>query len=79
MTEVELKQRTKQFALRIIKLICALPRTSEGSAIAAQLVRSGTSEQVQPLHQEACELTAIMAASRISAASSPIANRKSQI
>jgi hypothetical protein len=36
-------------------------------------------EQVQPLHQEACELTAIMDASRISAVSSPIANRKSQI
>ena len=78
MTEVELKQRTKQFALRIIKLIRALPRTTEGRAIAAQLVRSGTSEQVQPLHQEACELTAIMAASRISAASSQIANLKSR-
>ena len=79
MTEAKLKQRTKQFALRIIKLICALPGTTEGRAIAAQLVRSGTSEQVQPLHHEACELTAIMAVSRISAASSPIANRKSQI
>jgi hypothetical protein len=43
MTEAEMKQRTKQFALRIIKLISALPRTTEGRAIAAQLVRSGTS------------------------------------
>jgi four helix bundle protein len=43
MTEAEMKQRTKQFALRIIKLIGALPRTTEGRAIAAQLVRSGTS------------------------------------
>ena len=43
MTEAEMKQRTKQFALRIIKLISALPITTEGRAIAAQLVRSGTS------------------------------------
>jgi hypothetical protein len=57
----------------------ALFPEAEGRAIAAQLVRSGTSEQVQPLHQEAGEWTAIMAASRISAARSPIANRKSKI
>jgi four helix bundle protein len=39
----ELKDRTKQFALRILKLVSALPRTVEGRAIANQLVRSGTS------------------------------------
>src|SRR5450755_2324413 len=39
----ELKDRTKQFALRVLKLVAALPKTVEGRAIAAQLVRSGTS------------------------------------
>src|SRR5437773_6527867 len=43
MNEDQLKQRTKQFALRILKLIGALPRNAQGRAIAAQLVRSGTS------------------------------------
>src|SRR5437867_9374808 len=111
MTETELKQRTMQFALRVLKLVSALPKTTEGRAIGGQLMRSGTSvganyraacrgrskaeftsklgiveeeadesaywmesiiesglltsQQVHPLHQEAGELTAIMAASRI--------------
>jgi len=43
MTEPELLQRTKQFALRIFKLVDALPRTIQGRAVAAQLIRSGTS------------------------------------
>ncbi len=43
MTERELIERTKQFALRIIKLVGALPRTIEGRSIAGQLMRSGTS------------------------------------
>jgi four helix bundle protein len=113
MKETELKQRTKKFALRVLRLVAALPRNIEGRAIAGQLVRSGTSvganyraacrgrskaefisklgtveeeadesafwleliidggllkpERVAILHQEAEELTAIMAASRISA------------
>lgn len=125
MTESELKQRTRQFALRVLKLVNALPRTLEGRAIGGQLVRSGTSvdanyraacrgrskaefiaklgtveeeadesaywmelivdggllpkEGVESLHQEAGELTAIMAASRLTAASRAIANRKSPI
>lgn len=116
MTETELKQRTKRFALRVLKLVNALPKTTEGRVIGAQLVHSGTSvganyraacrgrskaefisklgtveeeadesaywmeliiaggllpkHRVSPLHQEACELTAIMAASRISASGS---------
>lgn len=123
MNENELKQRTKRFALRVIKLVGALPKNVEGRAIGAQLVRSGTSVganyraacrgrskaefiaklgtveeeadesaywleliidsgllkegRVKPLLQEANELTAIMAASRISA--SAIENRKSKI
>jgi four helix bundle protein len=43
MTSEELKARTKQFALRVLKLVAALPKTIEGRAIANQLVRSGTS------------------------------------
>lgn len=38
----ELRKRTKIYALRVIRLIRALPRTTEGRAIAAQLIRSGT-------------------------------------
>ena len=114
MNKQELKQRTKHFALRVVKLVEALPNTVVGRAIGQQLVRAGTSvganyraacrgrsraefiaklgiveeeadesafwleiimengllnkELVANLHREAEELTAIMAASRISAA-----------
>jgi four helix bundle protein len=113
MNEIELKNRTRQFALRVLKLIAALPKSTVGRALGSQLVRSGTSvganyraacrgrskaefiaklgtveeeadesaywmeliidggllpkAKVDALRQEACELTAIMAASRISA------------
>ena len=43
MNEKELKKRTKQFALRIIKLVNALPKSIEGQAIGRQLIRCGTS------------------------------------
>jgi len=43
MNEKELKKRTKQFALRIIKLVNALPKNIEGLLIGKQLIRSGTS------------------------------------
>ena len=43
MNEKELKKRTKQFALRIIKLVNALPKNIEGQSIGKQLIRSGTS------------------------------------
>jgi len=39
----DLKKRTKQFALRILKLVAALPDTVAGRAIGGQLVRAGTS------------------------------------
>ena len=110
MTEDELKRRTKQFALRVMRLVEALPDGPVGRTIAGQLVRAGTSvganyravcrarsradfvsklgiveeegdesafwlelvidgrllkqEVVQPLLQEANELTAIFAKSR---------------
>ena len=43
MTQDELKARTKGFALRVIKLVRALPKTVEGRVFAGQLIRSGTS------------------------------------
>ena len=41
--EPDLKKRTKAFALRILKLVDALPKTTAGHALASQIVRSGTS------------------------------------
>lgn len=129
MDKDELRRRTKEFALRIMKLVDALLRSRSANAVANQLVRSGTSVAsnyraacrarsraefiakigvveeeadesafwlelviahklmqetlVRPLLEEAEELTAIMAASRISASrnlkQSAIANRKSEI
>jgi four helix bundle protein len=121
----ELKKRTKQFALRILKLVAALPNTVEGRAIGGQLVRSGTSvganyraacrgrskaefiaklgtveeeadesaywmeliiegellkrDKVEPLLNEANELTRIMARSRISAASTIVPSASRQL
>jgi four helix bundle protein len=39
----DLKERTKQFALRVIRLCRALPRSEEARIIGRQLLRSGTS------------------------------------
>lgn len=39
----DLKARTKKFALRVMKLVDALPRTIQGRAIANQIIRSATS------------------------------------
>jgi four helix bundle protein len=39
----DLKKRTQAFALRILKLVDALPKTTAGRALASQIVRSGTS------------------------------------
>ncbi len=39
----ELQHRTRQFALRILKLVDALPNTAAGRAISSQLVRSAMS------------------------------------
>jgi len=43
MNENEMKTRTKAFAVRVLKLIEALPETKSGRIIANQLGRSGTS------------------------------------
>jgi len=42
-TSTELKARTKEFALRVIRLVDALPNTVKGRAIANQIMRSATS------------------------------------
>ena len=39
----DLRSRTKQFSLRIVRLFAALPRTTEAQVIGKQLLRSGTS------------------------------------
>src|SRR6266571_1002598 len=78
MSESDLKKRTKAFALRIPKLVDALPKTTAGRALASQIVRSGTSvaanyrfeesglvtaAKLAAIKQEANELIAITVAS----------------
>src|SRR5215211_2328761 len=41
--KLNLKERTKQFSLRVIKLVEALPSTSTSKVIGRQLLRAGTS------------------------------------
>ena len=43
MDKEELKGRTKQFALRVIRLVEALPRGKTADVLGRQLLRSGTS------------------------------------
>ncbi len=52
MHEKDLLRRTKKFAIRVIKLVDALPNTIAGRAIGGQLVRSGTS--VSANYRAAC-------------------------
>lgn len=42
MDQQDLKRRTRDFAIRIMNLVDALPHSAKGRAIANQLVRSGT-------------------------------------
>ena len=43
----DLKLRTKDFAVRIIKLFSALPKTTEAQVLGKQVLRSGTSVGAQ--------------------------------
>jgi four helix bundle protein len=52
MTTAELKARTKELALRVIRLVDALPNTVKGRAIANQITRSATS--IAPNYRAAC-------------------------
>jgi four helix bundle protein len=48
----DLRERTKAFALRIVRLYCALPKTSLAQVLGKQVLRSGTSVGAQ--YREAC-------------------------
>lgn len=43
MTTVELKNRFRDFSVRIVKMVDKLPNTIAGRALGAQIIRSGTS------------------------------------
>lgn len=43
MAESDLLQRTKSYALRIVRLYVALPKTTEAQVLGKQVLRSGTS------------------------------------
>ena len=48
----DLKHRTKEFALRVVKLFSALPKSTEAQVIGKQILRGGTSVGAQ--YREAC-------------------------
>ena len=48
----DLRERTKKYALRIIRLYQSLPKTGESQIIGKQVLRSGTSVGAQ--YREAC-------------------------
>jgi four helix bundle protein len=52
MSDYELRDRTKQFALRVIRLCSALPSSDSARVLGKQLLRSGTS--VAANYREAC-------------------------
>jgi four helix bundle protein len=45
--DVELRARTKTFALRIIRLYVSLPKTTQAQVLGKQVLRSGTSVGAQ--------------------------------
>ncbi|MEP6945896.1 MAG: four helix bundle protein [Acidobacteriota bacterium] len=52
MKDIDLKIRTKKFALRIINPFTSRPKTTEAQVIGKQVLRSGTSVGAQ--YREAC-------------------------
>ena len=48
----DMKARTKQYVLRVIRLYVALPKKTEAQVLGKQLLRSGTSVGAQ--YREAC-------------------------
>jgi four helix bundle protein len=48
----DLRRRTKEFALRIVRLFRALPNTEEARVLGRQVLRSGTA--VAPNYRSAC-------------------------
>jgi four helix bundle protein len=57
MTPEEFKNRSKQFALRVIKLVQSLPQNREGDVLGRQLLRSGTS--VAANYRAACRAKSV--------------------
>ena len=49
---VDLRTRTKEFALRVIRLYSSLPKTTEAQVLGRQVLRSGTS--IGANYREAC-------------------------
>ncbi|MGA2616143.1 MAG: four helix bundle protein [Thermoguttaceae bacterium] len=43
MKNQELRDRTKAFALRIVRMFCTLPKSTEAQVLGKQVLRSGTS------------------------------------
>src|ERR1700758_5533274 len=41
--KTDLRERTKTFALRVVRMFSALPKTTEAQVLGKQLLRSGTS------------------------------------
>lgn len=41
--EVDLRERTKSFALRVVRMFSSLPKTPEAQVLGKQVLRSGTS------------------------------------
>jgi four helix bundle protein len=41
--ENDLRERTKDFALRVVRMFSALPKTTEAQVLGKQVLRSGTS------------------------------------
>jgi four helix bundle protein len=52
MSDANLRDRTKQFALRVVPLFGRLPKSAEAQVIGKQLLRSGTS--VAANYRESC-------------------------
>ena len=50
--ENDLRDRTKHFALRIVRMFSTLPKTTEARVLGKQLLRSGTS--IGANYREAC-------------------------
>jgi four helix bundle protein len=57
MTQDEMKRRTKQFALRVIRLVESLPNNKTSNILGGQLLRSGTS--VGANYRAACRAKSI--------------------
>ena len=49
---VDLRTRTKEFAIRVIRLCSSLPKTTEAQVLGRQVLRSGTS--IGANYREAC-------------------------